>query len=103
MHPTDKKVFRIEINTGNGSGFPFASGVVLSTGNVASAPGPNTSLLSEGGGGWPGDADLDAAVGINSNNATIIEFDFVPLSDEISFMKLIVCIFFHLMKSVAGN
>nr|MCH9661282.1 choice-of-anchor L domain-containing protein [Bacteroidota bacterium] len=70
----------------NGSGFPFAAGVVLSSGNVASAPGPNTSLLSEGGAGWPGDADLEAATtATNTNNASFIQFNFVPLISNISF------------------
>ncbi|MFT5102819.1 MAG: hypothetical protein ACI86C_000465, partial [Candidatus Latescibacterota bacterium] len=70
----------------NGSGFPFTSGVVLSSGNVASAPGPNTSLLSEGGIGWPGDTDLEAATSAsNTNNASFIQFNFVPLISNISF------------------
>ncbi len=66
-------------------GFPFEEGILLSSGDAALASGPNSNAMSDGGGAWPGDADLDAAVGINSNNASIIEFDFVPLSDEISF------------------
>ena len=38
--------------------FPMQSGVVLSTGNVLNAPGPNTSLLNDGSAVWPGDARL---------------------------------------------
>ncbi|MBO6751032.1 MAG: choice-of-anchor L domain-containing protein, partial [Psychroserpens sp.] len=65
--------------------FPFEDGLLLTSGNAIEAAGPNINAMSAGGFGWPGDPDLDAAVGINSNNATVIEFDFVPLSDEISF------------------
>ncbi|OUS01471.1 hypothetical protein A9Q86_06730 [Flavobacteriales bacterium 33_180_T64] len=65
--------------------FPFEDGIILTSGDASRASGPNFDAMSDGGFGWPGDADLDAAVGINSNNASVIEFDFVPLSDEISF------------------
>jgi gliding motility-associated-like protein len=72
--------------TANGSGFPFQNGIVLSTGFAASAPGPNSSLLSEGSTAWGGDADLEAALGVGSTiNATILEFDFVPYTTSISF------------------
>jgi len=71
---------------GNGSDFPFASGVVLTSGNVANAPGPNTNLLSDGGFGWPGDADLEAnTTATNTNNASFLQFDFVPQIPVISF------------------
>lgn len=65
--------------------FPFEEGILLTSGDASRAGGPNFDAMSDGGFGWPGDAELDTEVGINSNNATIIEFDFVPLSDEISF------------------
>ncbi|SDR67155.1 gliding motility-associated C-terminal domain-containing protein [Formosa sp. Hel1_31_208] len=69
----------------NGSDFPFTDGIIMTSGNASEARGPNNIGMSAGGFGWPGDAELDAAVGINSNNASIIEFDFVPLADSISF------------------
>jgi gliding motility-associated-like protein len=71
--------------------FPLTSGVILSTGNALSAPGPNTSIQSNG--TWPGDADLfnyidglgiDTGL-IDYNNATILEFDFTPLTTMMSF------------------
>ncbi|MGB3605853.1 DUF7619 domain-containing protein [Psychroserpens sp.] len=66
--------------------FPFTEGIVLSTGNALDASGPNTSTnISSGTNLWPGDADLDALLDISSNNATIIEFDFIPVVNEISF------------------
>lgn len=72
--------------TAGTSAFPFANGIVLSTGYASSAPGPNGSLLSEGSTGWSGDIDLEQALGIsNTINATILEFDFIPFTDKISF------------------
>lgn len=66
--------------------FPFEDGILLTSGDASRAGGPNFNALSDGGFGWPGDADLSAVIGgDNTNNASIIEFDFVPLSDEISF------------------
>lgn len=69
-----------------GSGFPFADGVILSTGIATSAVGPNSSILSEGPTSWLGDPDLEQALGVNrSFNATVLEFDFLPLANKISF------------------
>lgn len=70
--------------------FPLSSGVILSTGNVANAPGPNTTDLNDGNAAWIGDTDLEAtllAAGItmNSTNATVLEFDFVPFSSNFDF------------------
>ncbi len=73
--------------TDGGSDFLFANGIVLTTGKASSAVGPNTSLLSEGANDWLGDSDLEQAlnIGPTSINATVLEFDFLPLSDKISF------------------
>ena len=73
--------------TNTNPAFPFANGVLLSTGKATSATGPNTSILSDGGNiPWAGDNDLNQALGIsNTLNATILEFDFVPKSSKISF------------------
>ncbi|RZJ63249.1 MAG: PKD domain-containing protein, partial [Flavobacterium sp.] len=76
----------------NGSTFPFEEGVIMSTGNILNAPGPNDVVLSDGPfAGWPGDTDLEdiifdaTGVPMESNNATIMEFDFVPITPTISF------------------
>jgi len=72
----------------NGSSFPFTDGIILSTGKAISAIGPNTSLLSEGSDEWLGDRDLETALSLRSGssvNATILEFDFMPFSSNISF------------------
>ncbi|NRD24252.1 PKD domain-containing protein, partial [Winogradskyella litoriviva] len=68
----------------NGVDFPFEDGILLTSGDASEAGGPNI-FLGDGTDTWPGDADLDTAVGINSHNASYIQFDFVPLADSISF------------------
>lgn len=73
--------------------FPLSSGVILSTGNVANAPGPNTTDLNDGNAAWTGDADLEATllaegITMNSANATVLEFDFIPFSPNFNFQFL---------------
>jgi gliding motility-associated-like protein len=71
----------------SGPDFPFSSGIILSTGFVMGAPGPNDTILSDGvDSPWQGDADLEEVLGINNTlNATTMEFDFVPTAGHISF------------------
>ena len=70
----------------NGSGFPLDKGLLISTGKASSAVGPNTSLLSEGPTSWPGDTDLERAINeTNTINATVVEFDFVAVTNYVSF------------------
>lgn len=73
--------------SGTGTTFPFQAGIILSTGRARRATGPNTSLLDDGGNmGWGGDSDLELALQISTSvNATVLEFDFVPLGNRISF------------------
>ncbi|WP_178989174.1 DUF7619 domain-containing protein [Winogradskyella schleiferi] len=68
-----------------GNNFPFSEGLLISTGEAADIEGPNDSNLSSGTNNWSGDVDLDTALGVQSNNATIIEFDFVPVVNAINF------------------
>ena len=68
--------------------FPMSKGVILSTGNVVNAPGPNTTILDDGSVNWLGDASLVTALGnsaANYLNATVLEFDFNPISPKFSF------------------
>ncbi len=68
------------------SSFPFTNGVVLSTARANRSAGPNDNLIDEGATSWGGDQDLETAVGFtNTFNATVLEFDFVPLTSKISF------------------
>ena len=68
------------------STFPFQDGVIISTGRAFSGIGPNSSLLSEGPTNWLGDLDLQQAINeTNTINATVIEFDFLPFANKVSF------------------
>ena len=70
----------------NGSSFPFQDGIILSTGKIDSAVGPNTYIVSDDAPGWGGDSDLNQALGIsNTFNATVLEFDFTPVTNNVSF------------------
>ncbi|MEM0575769.1 choice-of-anchor L domain-containing protein [Flavobacterium polysaccharolyticum] len=69
----------------NGTSFPFKQGIFLSTWSSNNTPGPYDNQRGGGSRNWSGDPDLDAALGILSINATVIEFDFVPLTDYVSF------------------
>lgn len=70
----------------NGSTFPFAEGIILSTGRIINARGPNTFVSDDTEIGWGGDLDLNTALSIsNSINATVLEFDFIPLGNQIKF------------------
>ena len=46
--------------------------------------GPNGDA-SSGDFNWPGDSDLDGLITDNTLNASIIEFDFIPISNQLSF------------------
>lgn len=64
----------------------FNEGVVLSTGSVSSVIGPNKSGNTSGYNGLPGDSDLAALIsGVDTQDATVLDFDFIPTTDTISF------------------
>src|SRR5690554_3811995 len=73
--------------------FPMERGIILSSGNVNSAPGPKQGAFGTqhaGATGWVDDAELQNYMnGIvppsTYHNATIIEFEFQANSDEMSF------------------
>ena len=72
-----------------GTTFPISNGIILATSDVIGAVGPNND-----GGGTPvpggsgmgfNDPDLDIIAGIGTNDAAILEFDFVPVGDTLKF------------------
>ena len=69
------------------SNFPFANGIMLTTGNANSGGNTtNDNILNDGELSWGTDADLENALGItDTHNATTIEFDFVSISNLIQF------------------
>ena len=77
-----------------GGNFPITRGIIMSNGAATAAAGPNNLDPLSGfqpAGAWAGDADmktiLDARFGDNqpTENATVVEFDFVPLDNNFSF------------------
>ncbi|MDD2634843.1 MAG: choice-of-anchor L domain-containing protein [Bacteroidales bacterium] len=68
------------------SSFPFGSGIILASGPISNAEGPNTSgslggTLSSG-----SDPDLQMLIPTHSvKDATVLEFDFIPASDTVRF------------------
>ena len=77
--------------TNNNPTFPLSSGIILSTGNVINAHGPNTANIGDGVSSWLGDPQLEAIITtatgnvMNSYNATKLEFDFTSLNEFMSF------------------
>lgn len=74
--------------TSGTSGFPFSSGLILSTSPSKNAEGPYKESTSSGVQiqNWNGDDDLNKALGITtSTQATVLEFDFTSLTNSISF------------------
>ncbi|MFD2602558.1 choice-of-anchor L domain-containing protein, partial [Flavobacterium suzhouense] len=72
--------------------FPFDYGVVLATGNVNLSEGPYTSNSFANPYEWLGDSDLNNIILQNDisqdngiNNATALEFDFIPLINKFEF------------------
>lgn len=63
----------------------FEEGIILSCGNIANVVGPNSSDGASDGLDLPGDPDLTALINDATNDATVLEFDFVPNNDIISF------------------
>ncbi len=64
----------------------FEEGIILSSGNIANVVGPNMTDAITTANGLPGDTDLGTLIpGYTTYDATILEFDFIPYSDVISF------------------
>ena len=64
----------------------FEEGIILSSGNISNVIGPNTSDEITADNDLPGDVDLGTLIpGYTTYDATILEFDFIPYSDVISF------------------
>ncbi|MFV1964695.1 MAG: S8 family serine peptidase, partial [Pirellulaceae bacterium] len=61
---------------GGGGLLGLESGIVLSTGDVNVAVGPNTNGSSSGRASGRGDARLDSAFGVTTTDTSVLEFDF---------------------------
>ena len=65
--------------------FPFEEGIVMGSADINRVIDGNGD---SGSFGWPGDPDLDALIQDNTNNATVIEFEFTSYVSEIEFNYL---------------
>lgn len=71
---------------GTASNIGFAGGVIMASGDIANAVGPNnTGSKSSSFGTSSTDPDLSAVAAGTLNDAAFLEFDFVPGSDTIKF------------------
>lgn len=70
---------------GTSSNLGIKSGVILASGSVNNAVGPNNTQSASSYLGTPGDASLTTIAGISTFDASILEFDFIPQSDTIRF------------------
>jgi gliding motility-associated-like protein len=68
------------------SNFPFTDGIILNTSTSKNAIGPpDNNNGKEDSELWLGDSDLENVLGIKTVNSTSIEFDFVTLTNFLSF------------------
>jgi len=68
--------------------FPISEGLIMATGNVIVAEGPNDMASATDNSGVapdPNDPDLDAISTAVMNNEAVLEFDFVPSGDSLVF------------------
>ena len=70
--------------TGAAADISLASGVILSTGKVVDADGPNVSDGLSTDFNRPGDGPLSVIVGAETFDAAVLEFDVVPVADTLS-------------------
>ena len=74
------------VGTSSNVGLGFDSGIVLTTGDVNLAVGPNQSEGSSANLGTAGDADLDLLTSNNTFDAAVLEFDFeLATNAEVTF------------------
>jgi gliding motility-associated-like protein len=86
LNPTNYPANIGSFTNGQNTNLGLASGVILSSGAVNSiANPPGTQQFGTVSPNYNVDADLQALTGTNINNAAILEFDFVPNGDSISF------------------
>ncbi len=71
--------------TFNGNGLDVSSGVILSTGNIFDAQGPNSSSSTSTSFWGPGHPLLTALAGYQTNDAVVLEFDFQVQTERVEF------------------
>lgn len=78
-----------DLSRGNFWGGPgnigVSDGIILTSGNVNIAPGPNNSGSAGADAGAAGDPDLNSIAGTATFDACILEFDFIPEYENVWF------------------
>ncbi len=70
---------------GGGGIIGFDSGIILSSGDIANILGPNVADDITGANATPGDTDLDSIASFSTQDAAVLEFDFVPSASTVTF------------------
>ncbi|MBL4755790.1 MAG: choice-of-anchor L domain-containing protein [Flavobacteriales bacterium] len=83
--PTGANADMIGFFQGSGTNIGIGDGVLINTGNINDAAGPNDSGSDGVDNGTPGDPDLTQLAGFPTFNAAVLEFDFETVTDGISF------------------
>jgi subtilisin-like proprotein convertase family protein len=73
---------------GTNSNIGMNGGVILSSGDIANAPGPNNTAAASDNLGQAGTAQMDALAGVGTQDAITLEFDFAVQSDFIQFQYI---------------
>ncbi len=81
-HPQSKGYFQ---QTATPANFHFDSGVILASGYVTNAAGPNNSGSITTNTNTPGDVNLTALIPQTTWDAAVLEFDFIPADNLITF------------------
>jgi hypothetical protein len=69
----------------NGGPIGIEEGIILTTGDINNAPGPNLSTATTAGNGTAGDLLLDGLAGSITYDAAVFTFDFVANTDQVTF------------------
>lgn len=75
-------------SNGQTTNLGLSTGILLTSGDIINAPGPNNSSSQTTVNNLNGDPDLDIILtpqGIQSHDASVLEFDFVPNGDTVKF------------------
>jgi len=86
--PGDSVYVQVGTFNSENSNIPINSGVIMSSGNIQVAVGPNESSGQSNTTGYiaqNGDSDLEQLANVNVNDQAIIEFDFVASADSVKF------------------
>jgi len=68
-----------------GAELELEAGIVMTSGTALNAVGPNNTCNQSAATGTGGDPDLNIIAGVTTQNAAVLEFDFVPESDTLQF------------------